>query len=289
MRAFVTYMEKKGVKPPSIRKNMAPLKALFATAAEDGDIKANPTPGVRLPGTKAGQRRVKAMTREELALVLTALPPQWQPFFTFLGQTGLRISEALGLTWGDVELGPKPHVKVRRQRYKGKEKELKTHHSMRDVPLSQGMVATLAQLRAQRYRGEDSPVWCAERGGPLDAYNVRRRVLRPVVRDLGMPWVGFHTFRHTCASVLFAHGKDVKQVQTWLGHGDPGFTLRCYVHLLDEGVGDASLWDAEASAGHPRMTPSSLGLPRGSAYSSATEGRRERGLVPQTRRVTPKS
>ncbi len=58
-----------------------------------------------------------------------------------------------------------------------------------------------------------------------------------------MPWVGFHTFRHTCASVLSARGKDAKQVQTWLGHGDPGFTLRTYVHLLDEGVGSAYFWD----------------------------------------------
>jgi integrase len=54
-----------------------------------------------------------------------------------------------------------------------------------------------------------------------------------------MPWVSFHTFRHTCASLLFANGKDIKQIQTWLGHADAGFTLRTYVHLLEEGVGSA--------------------------------------------------
>lgn len=38
-------------------------------------------------------------------------------------------------------------------------------------------------------------------------------------------------------------GKDVKQVQEWLGHADPGFTLRTYVHLMDEGLGSADFLD----------------------------------------------
>jgi integrase len=58
-----------------------------------------------------------------------------------------------------------------------------------------------------------------------------------------MPWVSFHTFRHTCASLLFANGKDIKQIQTWLGHANAGFTLHTYVHLLEEGVGSAGFLD----------------------------------------------
>jgi len=61
--------------------------------------------------------------------------------------------------------------------------------------------------------------------------------------------VSFHTFRHTCASLLFAQGRNVKQVQEWLGHADPSFTLRTYVHLMDEGVGDPAFLDAEVDVG----------------------------------------
>jgi integrase len=50
--------------------------------------------------------------------------------------------------------------------------------------------------------------------------------------------IAFHTFRHTCASLLFAEGRNVKQVAKWLGHADPAFTLRVYVSLLDEGLGE---------------------------------------------------
>lgn len=49
--------------------------------------------------------------------------------------------------------------------------------------------------------------------------------------------IAFHAFRHTCASLLFAEGRNVKQVAAWLGHADPAFTLRVYVDLLDEGMG----------------------------------------------------
>jgi integrase len=57
-------------------------------------------------------------------------------------------------------------------------------------------------------------------------------------------WVSFHTFRHTCASLLFEAGRNVKQVADWLGHADPTFTLRTYVHLMDDGLGDADFLDA---------------------------------------------
>ena len=42
---------------------------------------------------------------------------------------------------------------------------------------------------------------------------------------------------------MFDEGKNVKQVQEWLGHADPGFTLRTYVHLIDGGLGNADFLD----------------------------------------------
>ena len=39
--------------------------------------------------------------------------------------------------------------------------------------------------------------------------------------------------------MLFAQGRNVKQVQEWLGHATPTITLDTYVHLMDEGVGEA--------------------------------------------------
>jgi integrase len=138
---------------------------------------------------------------------------------------------------------------VERQIYKGAEAPLKSANSKRQVPLTPGMRDAFLALRGKRYGGPGAPVWATKHGQPLDAHNVRNRVLRPVAKELGLPWVGFHTFRHTCASLLFAGGKDVKVVQGWLGHSDPGFTLRTYVHLMDEGLGDADFLDRDVCTG----------------------------------------
>ena len=64
------------------------------------------------------------------------------------------------------------------------------------------------------------------------------RVLRPVAQEVGAPWAGFHTLRHTCASMLFERGANAKQVQRWLGHHSPSFTLDTYVHLLADDLGE---------------------------------------------------
>lgn len=43
---------------------------------------------------------------------------------------------------------------------------------------------------------------------------------------------GFHVLRHTFASVVLAAGETIGQLAAWLGHTDPAFTLRTYVHFM---------------------------------------------------------
>jgi integrase len=64
------------------------------------------------------------------------------------------------------------------------------------------------------------------------------RVLALACKAAGVGWAGFHTFRHTVASRLFAEGRNVVQVQRWLGHYSAGCTLDTYVHLLDNDLGE---------------------------------------------------
>jgi integrase len=224
---------------------MVPLKALFATAYEDGDIRSNPTLGVRLRVAREEEHTAKALGTQDLAAFLAACPDEWRTFFTFLTQTGLRISEALGLNWEEVELGTRPRVKVRYQFYEGQRTRLKTRYSRREVPLTQGMTASLLALRRHGFQPE-APVWANAVGNYYSSHNVRKRVLTPTATTVGLEWIGFHTFRHTCASLLFAGGKSIKQVQEWLGHADPAFTMRTYVHLIDEGLGSAEFLDSIA-------------------------------------------
>ena len=49
--------------------------------------------------------------------------------------------------------------------------------------------------------------------------------------------VGFHTLRHTCASLLIERGLSVLRLQRWMGHHSPAFTLETYGHLIDGDLG----------------------------------------------------
>jgi integrase len=277
VRNLFGAMRLAGCTTSEIKKTKAALSALFATAVDDGLINSNPVAGVRIPAALEDEEpdeeeTGKAITRAELAILLAQIPDEWRLFFAFLAHTGLRISEAIGLRWEHVELGgDEPQIKVREQLYKGKRKKLKSKAGKREVPLSPGMVEQLLALRRDTYRGAKSPVFCTKAETELTPSNVYARVLAPAAIAVGLyvevdvdgeeeprkrSTVSFHTFRHTCASLLFAQGRNVKQVQEWLGHADPGFTLRTYVHLMDEGVGSADFMDAAVAVeeGNGRAT-----------------------------------
>ena len=242
-----------------IRKLRAALSAMFATAVDDGLLRSNPCQGVRIPTAapeESAEERAKALTREELGVLLAAIPEKWRLLFEFLAVTGLRCSEAFGLTWENVELNERPHIRVRAQFYEGERKRLKSASGRRDVPLTPAMAARLLAHRRDTYGGPKAPVFASQAGTPLIRGRVAERVLNPAREAVGLPWVSFHAFRHTCASLLFEEGRNIRQVAEWLGHADPAFTLRTYVHLLDAGVGEGLDLPPGATAGQHNVSKS---------------------------------
>ena len=123
------------------------------------------------------------------------------------------------------------------------------------------MVDRLREHRRDSFRGETAPLFASVTGTELNRPNLAGRVLKPAAAAAGLPWVSFHTFRHTCASLLFAAGKNVKQVQEWLGHSDPGFTLRTYVHLMDEGLGEPTFLDMAVTSDVRKVNAGSTDRP----------------------------
>jgi integrase len=269
VRQRLGEMRAEGCSASQMKKLRAALSALFATAVDDNLLRSNPVQGVRIPAPledEAPAERAKALTRAELAVLLSAIPEDWRLFFEFLVHTGLRISEAIGLRWEHVDLGDHPKVKIREQFYRGKRRKLKSGTGKRELPLSPGMAARLRAHRRVSSRGAKTPVFPSTTGTELIRGKLAERILAPAAIAAGLtteeaaagkggeegvktrPTVTFHTFRHTCASLLFDNGRNIKQVQEWLGHADPGFTLRTYVHLMDAGIGDAAFFDEAVRA-----------------------------------------
>ncbi len=253
----------------TIRRTLAPLRSCLATARREGLIRHNPADGAVLPQRdeqrvtdgEEPEKRPRALTRAQLAVLLERVPERHRLLIRFLVATGLRWSELVGLRWRDLDLeGDHPAVHVRRAivprlgRKEGESpwrvKPPKSKHGKRSIPLRPALVrALLAHQARTEWPGDDDLVFGARNGEPLRHGNLRLRMLHPAARRAGVEWVGFHTFRHTAASLLFEAGRNPKQIQHWLGHHSAAFTLDTYAHLLDAGLGDGLDLEAELAQG----------------------------------------
>jgi integrase len=240
IKAWLHRLAEAGASPSTVRSYFAPLRALFATAVEEGLIRSNPAAGLRLPASAAaspdGEERAKALTEQELARLLAATPAEWRLIVRLLAFTGLRLGEALALRWSDIDLGRR-RLHVRRRVYAGKFAPPKSRYGRRQVPLSESLARELWARRKALRGGEEALVFPGRDGEPLDASTVFR-VVKSAARAAGVPWAGPHVLRHTCATMLFRRGLNAKQVQLWLGHHSPAFTLATYVHLLPDDLPD---------------------------------------------------
>ena len=79
-------------------------------------------------------------------------------------------------------------------------------------------------------------------GTTMSGTNLLRRCLKPVLERAGLPAIGPHDLRHTCATMPLMASKHPKYVQELLGHASINITLGTYSHVfegMDGGLGDA--------------------------------------------------
>jgi integrase len=212
-------------------------RAALSTAQREGLIRHNPGQGLTLPHREPvaeEEEVIKVFSREQLAAVLAMAPNEHKVLFELLATTGLRISEAIGLQRLHLQLdGSAPEVCVRRAIVKGRVEPPKTKHGRRDVRLPASLVHKLrSHLAAQGDLDSTAPAFPNGAGDVLCPDNLRRRVLKPLVEEVGAPWAAFHTFRHTFASIHLREGTNLLQLSRALGHHSAAFTLTRYTHLL---------------------------------------------------------
>jgi integrase len=257
----------------TVRAVVRTLSSALSAAAEDEKIAANPVIGIRLakrdrahaiqtgvdaPGEQVTEK-ARALTEEQAAALVAATPERHRPLVRLLDVTGLRISEALALRWGDLDLDGAARVYVNRMVAANPDRKPgdpwwlfqppKSAAGQRSVPIPESLAIDLRHRQVEMVAagtpaGDGDLVFATRDGNPLQQRNVRR-VFRAAAAEAGAGWAGFHALRHTCASRLFAAGMNPKQIAKWLGHADAAFTMRTYVHLLAD---DAPVALAESGA-----------------------------------------
>lgn len=236
----------------SIANAVGPLRLCLENASREGLIEGEAVRGLVLPRRRGGRgwhfEQGRFLTRTQLGKLLSEIPAEWRPFFDLLASTGLRISEAIALRWCDLELGELAHVWVRRSVVNGVVGAPKSRFGRRRVPIDQELARRLEALRRPA-SSEESLVFRGKRGAPLRPNNVRHRVLTPAAKRAGLLRVGFHAFRHTCASMLIERGLSPLRLQRWMGHHSAAYTLDVYGHLIDAELAPALDLGAELSNG----------------------------------------
>lgn len=153
--------------------------------------------------------------------------------------TGMRVGEVCALRWENVDLKSRMlHVReTLGERYSvemGKShtetSTPKTQNSERALPLSRPLYKALKTLHKKR----QSPYVVNNTNGGQMRPRVLREYLTYHLKKLGMEVITFHGLRHTFATRLIESGVDIKTVSVLLGHADPAFTYRVYIHATPD-------------------------------------------------------
>jgi integrase len=213
--------------PTYTRVVFANVSSVLSAAVDDRLIVRNPCSARSIRRPKAEPRKVVPWPPETVAAVIHALPLAYRAVALACAGCGLRQGEAFGLRVEDVdflarELHVEQQVKILGGRVViARPKGGKT----RTIPLPDSVGLALA----------DRLVFTSREHKPLNRNHFNRYVWRSALLAAGVtpgPGNGMHALRHFYASVLIDAGESVRAVADYLGHADPGFTLRVYAHLF---------------------------------------------------------
>ncbi|AME03356.1 tyrosine-type recombinase/integrase [Selenomonas sp. oral taxon 136] len=258
---WVNELAHAGLSQGTIRQTKTVLSTALKYAIYPAELIAvNPTTGINIP--RSAPRKVverTVITPEQFA----AIPEsnKFYPLLKILYHTGLRISEALGLTWDDIDLDT-GLLSISRQRLQaGYFDTPKTATSARTFYVDALFLSYLRALKKEQTKGElrlgqayqiayeskdaDRTLILLPKRLPPRVDAERRQLL--CVHPTGIPYahenvryalyrlvLNSHSFRHTHATRLIESGAKPVDVAARLGHADATITQNLYAHDTED-------------------------------------------------------
>jgi integrase len=225
LNRYVADLLADGLSPSTVRNVLMPLRVAFREAVAVGDVRVNPTLGLRLPASRGRRDRVAAP--EEAEALLDALPEGDRPVWAGALYAGLRRGELLALRHQDVdrEAGT---IRVARS-YDPRTRsfgEPKSRAGVRVVPVVDRLARRLPDQPAT------GPGLAFGDGETPFGHRSLLNRARSAWTAAGLEAIGLHEARHTFASYLIASGANAKAVTVMLGHSSISTTFDRYGHLF---------------------------------------------------------
>lgn len=216
LNSYVMYLEKEGMKPATISRSIASMKAFFYYQVKSGRISENPSETLKAP--RIEKKLPAVLSTEEMTLLLeqpsgsTPKELRDKAMLELLYATGIRVSELIALKVSDVNL---------QMEYLN----CNDAHKERAIPF--GNVARDA-LRKYLQEGrtklieDDSVEWLFTNcSGQAMSRQGFWKLIKYYGNKAGIKGeITPHTLRHSFAAHLVGNGADLKSVQEMLGHSD---------------------------------------------------------------------
>ncbi len=256
--SFLNHIEKdRGNCARSRNVRLAAIHSFFKyIALQDPGHSALIQRVLAIPTKKYERKPIDFLTQPEIEALL-AVPDRstWSgrrdnAFFHLAIQTGLRVSELIGLTCKDIVLDSGAHV-----RCKGKGRK------DRCTPLRKELVTILRSWLRERLGSPDDPLFPNTRGGFLSRDGVEYLLAKHVAvacqkcPSLHKKSVSPHVLRHTAAMELLQHGVDLTVIALWLGHESTETTqvyVQANLEMKEQALAKTTAVDVKPGRYQPR-------------------------------------
>ena len=213
------------------------VKSGILDALEDGLLTVDPTRKIVIKGTITQHHKIKYLNQQQLTKLLAQLNLSDELsidyFFLLISKTGLRFSEALGITPDDFDLSRLTLSVNKTWDYKsnkGSFSPTKNTASMRKVPIDWQIAMQFAQLIKDLPKNQ--PIFITN-GKKFYNETANDKLVR-YCQKAGIPEISVHGLRHTHASLLLYAGVSIASVAQRLGHSNINTTQRTYLHVIQE-------------------------------------------------------
>lgn len=247
IRMMLEGVIKDGYESRTVKKTLQHVKSVFQDALGLELIHRNPAEAIKV-NLPASKPKGKSLEPEDVSKLLELCEGHHAGLlFRLILATGLRKSEALGLTWADVN-SQTAQLRVTKGWVRVKGELLftspKTRNSKRSVPVPSNLLARLEKRKEQNialllekgWRGNVNETYVFGVVGKETPFvpDMPNKWLNKLLEQASLPHYRVHDLRHTYGSLQLRMGVPLEVVSERMGHANPTITLNTYRHVLED-------------------------------------------------------
>ena len=227
---WVADLRRQPVGETAIVRAFRVLGAVLDKAVEYRMIPSSPMPSdkPRMPDPKS----MRFLTPEEIDVLAWVIDPMHRTWVYAMAYTGMRWSEAAGLTVRHVHPARR-RIEIEQQLVevsgRARLQTPKTKNGKRVIPIPKWLADLLAEQIAGK--GPDDWVFRTLLGRHLRPADFHANTWTPALKQAGLEGLRIHDLRHSHVSMLLAQGEDPVTISERLGHHKASFTMDRYAHV----------------------------------------------------------